>query len=335
MAQRAAVIGAGLSGAACARRLADAGWDVELFDEGEQPGGRLATRRTETPVGPVTIDYGAPYISVRTDEFAAKMRKWVAAGVAETWSARIVNVDERNITRPATAIAWTGRPGMSAIVESEIAGLTVRYGAKVATVRGEPDLWRIIFEDGAERSFYHAVVVAVPSEPAAAILNEAAPFQASAARRVRMAPCWAAMIAYFAPLEGHVDGAHITRGPLSWVGRDASKPSRNGAETWMVHAGPGWSSEFAKLSPEEAAPKLVEAFRRRVQAPEPAWCEARFWPSATVERAVGSPFGWDQALKIGSCGDWYLGGRAELAWQSGDSLARAIIEDSVDGAAAA
>lgn len=142
-----------------------------------------------------------------------------------------------------------------------------------------------------------------------------------------MAPCWTAMAAFLAPVDAALDGSQIARGPLSWIGRDSSKPGRNGTEVWVIHAAPGWSHEFAKLTPAEAAPKLVEAFRRRTRSSEPVWSDAHFWPHAFVERAVGSPFGWDSALKIGSCGDWYLGPRAELAWQSGDSLAKAIVED--------
>jgi hypothetical protein len=327
MAQRAAVIGAGLAGVACARRLADAGWDVELIDESSSAGGRLSTLFASTPAGEIAFDHGAQHLTVRTDEFSAKMKSWVAAGAAETWNARIVSVDERGASRPVNAIAWVGRPGMSAIVEAELGGLPVRGGGRVEAIRGERDLWRVVFPGGAERGFYHAVVVAAPAEHAAELLEEVAPYQATAARRVRVAPCWAGMAVFDRPIESPFDGARLAKGPLAWIARESSKPGRGGVESWVAHAAQGWSFEFAKLKPEEAAPRIVEAFRRRLKAPEPIWAGAHFWRSAFVERAVGSPFGWDAASKIGSCGDWYLGPRAELAWQSGDGLARAILED--------
>ena len=53
---RVAVIGAGLTGLTAARRLADAGCAVVVFDKSRGLGGRLATRRTA--LGP--IDHGAP-----------------------------------------------------------------------------------------------------------------------------------------------------------------------------------------------------------------------------------------------------------------------------------
>ena len=61
-----AVIGAGLAGIACARRLRAAGLDVGVFDQGRRPGGRLATRDGEQ----AAFDHGAQYFTVRDAGFA-------------------------------------------------------------------------------------------------------------------------------------------------------------------------------------------------------------------------------------------------------------------------
>jgi predicted NAD/FAD-dependent oxidoreductase len=328
MAQRAAVIGAGIAGAACARRLAAAGWEVELFDEGVKPGGRLSTLKFETPIGPLRFDAGAQYITARSDEFSAKVRRWIADGFAEPWGGRLAAIDEKGTSKPLTALSYVGKPDMGSVVEAELKGLNVRQDVRVAKVQGEPNLWRLIFADGSERGFFHAVVAATPGETAADLLMEAAPNQASAARRVRIAPSWAAMVAFDRPIEAPYDGVQIARGPISWAARDGSKPGRDGAETWVIHAAPGWSFEYDKIEPEDAASRLVDAFRRRLKTPDPVWKSAVRWKFAQVERAVGSPFGWDAALKVGSCGDWYLGPRVELAWQSGYGLAHAVIESA-------
>jgi hypothetical protein len=50
-----AILGAGIAGATAARRLADAGLKVRVFDKGRGVGGRMATRR----IGAIQFDHGA------------------------------------------------------------------------------------------------------------------------------------------------------------------------------------------------------------------------------------------------------------------------------------
>ena len=53
-----AIIGAGIAGLACAQKLKQAGRSVKLFDKGRGPGGRMSTRRMQTPIGEVQIVRG-------------------------------------------------------------------------------------------------------------------------------------------------------------------------------------------------------------------------------------------------------------------------------------
>ena len=330
MSHRVAVIGAGLAGAACARQLADADWQVELFDKGRGPGGRLSSRRAETPLGELTFDHGAQYLTTQSESFSAKVRAWMVKGVAESWTARLVKLDDRGLTRPITALAWVGRPRMSAIVAAELDGQVAWFGTEITSVIGTPGAWRLVDLDGVEHGFYEAVVVATPAEQAIPLLSDLEPRFADRARTVRTAPCWALMAAFDEPLDAPFDGAEIARGPLSWVARNSSKPGRGEAETWVVHAAPGWSREHLEVPKEEAVGALTEAFLRRVRGPDPVWTAAHLWRYAMVTRIAATPFLWDERQKVGACGDWLLGARGELAWRSGDELGAAMIDGATD-----
>ena len=52
---RIAIIGAGMAGLSCADALRDEGHEIALFDKGRGPGGRMSTRRVDTPLGPVPV----------------------------------------------------------------------------------------------------------------------------------------------------------------------------------------------------------------------------------------------------------------------------------------
>ena len=63
------VIGAGMTGIACARQLQVAGLDVVLLDKGRGIGGRMATRRVELGGQTIRFDHGAQYITARSADF--------------------------------------------------------------------------------------------------------------------------------------------------------------------------------------------------------------------------------------------------------------------------
>ena len=79
---RIGIVGAGMAGLACAEALTSAGHAVVVLDKGRGPGGRMSTRRLETPLGEVRFDHGAQYFTGRDPGFRARVAAWIAAGIA-------------------------------------------------------------------------------------------------------------------------------------------------------------------------------------------------------------------------------------------------------------
>jgi predicted NAD/FAD-dependent oxidoreductase len=75
------VVGAGISGLLCARRLVENGVDVQVLEQSTRVGGRLATER----IGEAVLDTGAQFFTVRTPGFQALVDAWIARGVAREW----------------------------------------------------------------------------------------------------------------------------------------------------------------------------------------------------------------------------------------------------------
>ncbi|MBT5019158.1 MAG: FAD-dependent oxidoreductase, partial [Planctomicrobium sp.] len=65
-ASRVAVIGAGISGLACAQALNEQGEKVTVYDKGRGAGGRMSTRRTAERF---EFDHGCQYFSATEDRF--------------------------------------------------------------------------------------------------------------------------------------------------------------------------------------------------------------------------------------------------------------------------
>jgi predicted NAD/FAD-dependent oxidoreductase len=298
------IIGSGMAGLACARRLADAGLAPIVLDKGRGIGGRVATRRA----GDLQFDHGAQYVNAHSAEFAT-----VLAGLSVApWQ------DGTGKTHSV------GVPGMSAIPKALGAGLDIRQGKQVTRLQKDGGGMLLHLTDDSLSAA--RVVVTVPAPQVAGILGADHPLVADLSP-VRYAPCLTLMAGVIG------DAPFVTRkdadDPLSWIAQDSAKPDRpKGAATcWVAQAGEAFSMAHLEKTPEEMAALMLPPLcdRLGVTPGQVIHAAAHRWRYARVTQALGQPFlhGPDATLYLG--GDWCLGPRVEAAWTSGTAIADDIL----------
>lgn len=335
---RVAVVGAGLSGIACARRLGEAGCAVFLFDKARGVGGRLATRRaqwidTDGAVHRATFDHGAPAFSARSAAFRAVIDEAVEDGVLARWEPVMAPGSHQNLDGLAL---WVSTPDMPALCRRLAAGLPQTLSRAVDEIaRDGQGGWRLLAQgellgEGA----FDAVVLAMPPAQAAALLAPYREDWARQARAVPMQPCWTLMAAEpGAPPPW--DAAWPQRGPLAWVVRQDARPGRaagGGMNHWVAHATAAWSATFLESAADTVQALLQDALAEALGR-RPRWAHAAVhrWRYALAPRSEGArqPCWWDPALSLGVCGDFLGGAGVEGAWLSGRALAAAIVPDAM------
>ncbi|MGJ3230959.1 MAG: NAD(P)/FAD-dependent oxidoreductase [Oceanicaulis sp.] len=325
---RAAVIGAGLAGAAAARALKAAGVEPVLFDKGRGPGGRLSTRRAETPLGEVRVDHGAQFVTAQSESFERFLRQAAREGAAALWTGRLVSVDRYANVEPMRKKArYVGAPGMNALVRAGLAGFEPQFSRRVLKLAGGAGAWTVVFEDGSREGPFERIALTLPPEQLIDCLARSQgdfPDIITAAHQVEITPCWTVMALLETPFDPGFDGAQIYGGGIRWMARMASRPGRDSAEAVVIQASPDWSAGFMEEDPGAVARMLCEEAFVRFNMPEPVWSAAHRWRYALVKTAAGSPFILDETGTVGAGGDWRLGGRAEYAWLSGEALGAAL-----------
>ncbi|ALO45267.1 NAD(P)/FAD-dependent oxidoreductase [Pseudohongiella spirulinae] len=330
---KVAVIGAGLSGLGCAKILQQAGLEITVFEKSRGLGGRMSTRRTES----WQCDHGAQYFTARSAQFRDEVDSWIRAGAAAEWQATIISIGERPADLPDARKSETrrfvGTPGMSAPARFMAQGLNIKSQCRVQTLQRRGGGWLLGYQsaNGAtETAQFDWVVCAMPAPQSSELLSSSAPDVSAAIQRFGMQPCWAVMLACDNPLEASFDAAFVNEGALSWIARDTSKPSRKGAECWLLHASEQWSLDNLELTAEQATTNLLAEFARltgiELNAFNVTQTSAHRWRYARNGDAPDAPVSrLESGLKLGICGDWLNGGRVEGAWQSGRHLAQSIL----------
>ncbi len=320
----AAVLGAGLSGLVCARRLADHGWSVRVFDKGRGVGGRMSTRRA----GSRHFDHGAQYFTVRDKRFEGSVESWRQSGLVSEWDGEIAVLgDESQRSKDRHTRRFVGVPGMNSICRHLAAGLDATLETRVTGLDRVDGRWLLASDSGAELGGYDSVVVSAPAPQSATLLAAPAAEMARRAAQVEMAPCWAVMASFPVPLRLGFDGAFVHGSALSWVARNNSKPGRPEGEAWLLHASPHWSRGHLELEKEAVAKLLLEAFRTVVGDldHDAAHIDAHRWRYALPTNPLTEPCLYDADLGLGACGDWCGGPRIEGAFLSGWAVADRLL----------
>jgi renalase len=321
---RVAVIGAGIAGLSCARRLQESGRaEVELFEKSRGVGGRAATRRQSEEV---QFDHGAQYFTARDPRFQSAVVTWRTLGVVAEWKGMIVSLDEGRVTAGrGDTVRYVGVPGMSSLARHLSQNLSVRTQVHVERLERHEEGW-YLSDDGHRYGPFDRVVCTAPPAQTLSLLAQHSNSLASALAAVRMLPCWAVLAQFSQRLPVDWDGAFVQDAPLSWIARNSSKPGRpSRPETWVLHASPVWSERYLELSPDEACVRLWEAFTAAMggadRVVDPTVRVAHRWRYAIPDEPLDSLFLQDSEAGLAVAGDWCGGPRIEGAYLSGLELA--------------
>ncbi|MDB6063775.1 MAG: amine oxidase [Verrucomicrobiaceae bacterium] len=299
-----AVIGAGLSGSACAQLLERAGFRVTVFEKSRGSGGRLASKR----IGAHTVNLGAQSLRASSAEFREQLNDWARAGLLEVrdgegWPlastskltrALLHNVELQNEESQSVKLQ-----NVELMTSTHVE--TIQYAAQ-----------KIALFDSTQRPLgeFSAVVVSAPPAQAEQLLR-VDPVLSAQCAAASVQPAWVAV--FIAP---HA-WPPATVLPES-IARVVSR-SIDGAHYWSVEASSAWSEREIEREPQWIAAQLKAALGFN----EIDVLHCHRWRYARVAKPLGKPFLLRNAL--GVCGDWLQGNDAEAAWHSGRELARALI----------
>lgn len=297
-----AIIGAGLSGLACAETLVANGAAVTLFEKSRGFGGRAASRRRDG----LCFDHGLPAFDA---------------------------IAQESVEAFADAVAWSAGgtvavPRMNALPRALGERHHAHMETRIATIRHDGKAFSLIDTDDASHGPFTHVVVAVPAPQAADLLSDHGSAFAPVSD-ARYAPGWTLMLGGVA--EDGPDRAQYPddTGPVATIISEDSKPGRDALGCWTVHARTSWVREHLEDDAANVAKTLAAEFTllTGLSTHDAIYASAHRWRFCQPELSIDAPFLLDGQL--GACGDWCganrSGGDARAAWRSGQALAHALL----------
>lgn len=317
-----ALIGAGISGLACASKLRASGCEIMIFEKSRGVGGRIATRRGEEGL---TYDHGAQYFTARDPRFLSAVESWQVLGLVEKWNGLFVSLT-RGVTQSLETETdrYVGVPGMTSFARHLSKGMAIAGETRVGSIRRSDDQWEVVSDREVSLGHFDWVLSCAPPLQTGEIFRGHTSLTEKI-DTVQMQPCWAIMLELSQPSHIPFDGAFVQESTLSWIARNSSKPQRRATpETWVLHASPEWSQENLEQPAEVVKETLLAAFHEATGHVTTGKATAHRWRYSRPATPLTESFLLDSANKLGACGDWCNGSRVEGAFLSGQALAEQL-----------
>lgn len=329
---RVAVIGAGLSGAVCARELALSGRRVQVFDKSRGAGGRLATRRAqwqdaEGEARTTRFDHGAAGFGATTSAFRAFAEQACRSGWLAAWAPALAP------GTPDAGPMYLPIPDMPRLTRELLAGIDFCWDSPIDALMRQGDGWRLRSRGETQPGAFDVVILAMPPAQSATLLAAHAPAWAERAGRVTMQPCWSLMGVAEASRTGEPwDLCRPEHPVIELLLRNERRPGRERRTDeahWVAHARADWSRDHLEQPGDWVQARMQDAVAECLG-------ESVRWRHAGVHRwryaQTGLPLAepgescwWDGASGLGVCGDFLGGLGVEGAWQSAVALAGAVL----------
>lgn len=323
-----AVIGAGMSGIACARVLQHHNIPFQIIDRGRVVGGRMASRRIResgTPFDGHVTDIGASYFTVQNPDFASVVNSWIDTGVARAWTDTFHVATPAGISGVRTGpMRYSAANGLRSIIEHQaefIPGALIRPSTQVASVTSDNAQ---VLVDNEE---FSAVAVCVPDPQAAQFIDASLASTHEILKEIAWEPVIAVTAVFEAGTLPKFDGIFVNDHPvLTWIANDGH---RRGNEDPVVvaHVHPQVAAQYL-TDPSGVIPQALDALLPILGLTEhPQWASAMRWTFAKPTSAREELCSFDPSNRIGLAGDsWASGPKVESAWKSGHELGMRLMK---------
>ena len=307
------IIGSGVSGLLCGKRLTEAGHSVLLIDKGRNAGGRLSTRRTDGAV----FHHGA---SSLPDFY--KHKDFPEFGLKTLKRAEREKVIQRkgDLFEPVSSV--------SHLVSFFAKSLNIQEGCEATSLNLKNKTIDVTYRNGTHKKLsYDILIISIPPNQAKTLINNQLDRFDNCLGEVEMRSSAAALFSFDLDPE-LIRETHLSNKNVNiYIENNRFKCAQR-LLCLTVHT----NEPFARKVVNNDKNRIKEILLKEVSSavpislPKPNYEAGHRWLYGFTERALGKPYLFYKKESVGICGDWCSGSSILDAASSGVKLAEHILK---------
>ena len=317
------VIGSGISGSTIANLLKKK-YSVDLYDKARGPGGRSSFKRLKDKIG---FDHGTQYISPKSEKFKRFVNQLIKKKVLKKWGGRhlFLNTQKKEDKKHIKII---GAKGNNDISKYLLKNIKCHFNKELKKIEKKNKKWVLSFSDG-DKKQYSNLILTCPF-PQLKKLSKKIIQHSFLEQRIKMDANITVMISLNKKINT-VSSYFFDDPILGWAANENTKNRfKTNKNLWTLQSTYKWANKHInnnRINKNKNSQILIKKFFNllKIKDIKPKDIINHGWKYSSNSKPPKINSYWNSSLKIGACGDWFVGPRLESGWISAMDLYKKII----------
>jgi len=316
------VIGSGIAGSTIANLL-NKKYSVDLYDKARGPGGRSSFKRLKDKIG---FDHGTQYISPKSLKFKRFVNQLIQKKILKKWGGRhlFLNTQKKEDKKHIKII---GAKGNNDISKYLLKNIKCHFQKELKKIEHKNKKWVLSFSDG-DKKKYSNLILTCPF-PQLKKLSKKIIQHSFLKQKIKMDANITVMISLSKKINS-VSSYFFDDPILGWAANENSKKRfKTNKNLWTLQSTYKWANNHInnnKTNKNKNSQILIKKFFNilKTQNIKPKDIINHGWKYSSNSKPPKINSYWNSLLKIGACGDWFVGPRLESGWISAMDLYKKI-----------
>ena len=310
------IIGSGVSGSTIAHFLSKK-YSVHVLDKARGPGGRASNKRFKKDL---SFDHGVQYISPKSKDFKKFLIKLCQKKEAKIWGGNHLDL---TFEKKVHGDKFIGAKGNNFISKYYTRKIKRNFHSTVKSIYNNKYFWEIKLESGLTIQA-RCVVFTCPFPQLKKIAGKYVEKKIFNLE-INMVPNITTMLALKNQKAIPVSSIKFNDDILTWAAHENSKKRFNSSNSlWTLQSSIKWAKKNINIykTNKKVENNLIGKFLKFTgyKSNNIIFKKTHGWKYAYNFNSSPYKSYWDKKLRIGICGDWFVGPNVESAWLSAKDL---------------
>ena len=311
------IVGSGIAGSTIANLLSKK-YSVVIFDKARGPGGRSSNRRYKKKL---SFDHGLQYFSPKSYEFKKFIKDLNRKNVLKEWVGQHLDF---TFEKKESTNKYIGKKGNNDICKYLTKKIKINYNSTVTNIKFNSKYW-IITLNNKEKVFFKYLVLTCPF-PQLKILASKYLKKNILNLKVSMLPNITVMAAYNRYKKLPIGSIKFNDEIIGWAANENTKNRfKTNQSLWTIQCTEVFSKKIINLYKKDKnkyQSVILKKFENLLgyQSKRIVFKSIHGWKYSYNKTKTPFKSLWSNKEKLGVCGDWLIGPKAEDSWLSARNL---------------